>query len=267
MNITELFDADVAISREIPYATESERQRLDVYAPRDARSLPVVLFFFGGGWRSGDKNLFEHLGRAFAVRNIVAVVANYRLTPDVKFPAHAEDCAAAVGWTASNAEKFGGDAGKIFLAGHSAGAHLVALIAADEHYLKNELTGGATIRGVVFMSGIADLRSHVLTTELTTKEMVEEAFGASDAELSVASPMMHLHEGMPPFLVIVAENDPAGLREQARLLTEGLRSKDVPVSFLNIKGRDHFTLVRRFGIGDDTTSNAIAEFVGHYAKE
>src|SRR5688572_10938822 len=96
----ELFSADVRIERDVDYlpGSGSERHRLDVYAPPDARTLPVVVFFYGGGWRSGDKRLFEHLGRAFATRGIVAAVVNYRLTPVVRSPAHAEDCAAATAW-------------------------------------------------------------------------------------------------------------------------------------------------------------------------
>src|SRR5687767_5562361 len=105
----ELFKSEVRIERDLAYVPEGdERHRLDVYTPPDARDAPVILFFYGGGWRSGDKKLFEHLGRAFAMRGIVAVVVNYRLTPTVKSPAHAEDCAAATAWTYQNIEHYGG---------------------------------------------------------------------------------------------------------------------------------------------------------------
>src|SRR2546430_745079 len=90
MTFLELFKTDVRIERDIRYRQgDDPRHVLDVYAPHDARALPVALFFYGGGWRSGDKRLFEHLGRAFAVRGIVAVTVNYRLTPAVRAPANA----------------------------------------------------------------------------------------------------------------------------------------------------------------------------------
>src|SRR5687768_18532550 len=120
MTFLDLFRADVTIARDIPYGNVGDpRHMLDVYAPPGASGLPVVVFFYGGGWRSGDKRLFEHLGRAFATRGIVAVTVNYRLTPAVVSPAHIQDCAAGCAWVQKNIAAYGGDARRIVLTGRS----------------------------------------------------------------------------------------------------------------------------------------------------
>lgn len=262
MTLLELFQQDVAIDRNVPYIEDGdEKHLLDIYAPPNADGLPVVMWFYGGGWRSGDKRLFEHLGRALAIRGIVTVAANYRLTPAVKHPAHAEDCAAAVAWAYNNVGSYGGDPNSIFLTGHSAGAHLSSLIALDRRYLDAVGVPESAIRGVVPISGATDLAGHVGSTEITSRSQVEEAFGTSQEELTDASPLHFVRADAPPFLVIVAEDDPPGLQEQGKKLADALREADVLVRYIVVKGRDHFSIVRRFGPGDDTTADAVAEFV------
>ena len=266
MTFAELFSADVTIVRDIAYRTDivDERHVLDVYAPPASDRLPVVVFFYGGGWRSGDKRLFEHLGRSFALRGIVAVVVNYRLTPQVKSPSHIDDCAAACAWTQRNIQKHGGDPGRIALMGHSAGAHLATLLAVDDTHLRRHGFEAQPI-AVVSVSGVYDLSSHVDSTVFTSAEHVREAFGQSDEELAASSPLRFVRSELPPFLVIVAEDDPEGLREQAREFVDALREAGNAPMFLSVKGRDHFSIVRRFGPSSDTTATAIAEFIHHVA--
>ncbi|MEP7218445.1 MAG: alpha/beta hydrolase [Bacteroidota bacterium] len=265
MTIHDLFSADITIERDIPYRIDGDpRQKLDLYAPRDASGLPVAIYFYGGGWRSGDKRLFEHLGRALAVRGIITVAVNYRLTPAVRHPAHAEDCAAAVAWTEREIKTRGGDPERIFLIGHSAGAHLAALITVDDHFLRAAGFPMESIRGTVMISGASDLRVHAETTVFTRREYIEEAFGDAPESLADASPATHLHPGLPPFLIIVAENDPPGLRKQGKDFADALRDAGGEALYISVKGRDHFSIIRRFGPSDDATAGAIVDFIRHY---
>jgi len=268
MTFTELFNSDVAIERDIPYLGPSDhlKHRLDVYSPPNADACPVVIFFYGGGWRSGDKRLFEHLGRAFAVRGIVAVTVNYRLTPEVEHPEHARDCAAAVAWVRRSIVRYGGDPDSLVLVGHSAGAHLAALLGTDGGYLADAGVPSAAVAGVVAISGVYDLRSHAESPGFTSLEFIHQAFGDSQSELGSASPIVYVREGLPPFLVIVAEDDPERMREQGRAFAAALRDVGNDVLFLSVKGRDHFSIVRRFGPSDDTTAESIAEFVLHVSR-
>ncbi len=267
MTLPELFKADISIERDVRYmAGDDPRHLLDIYAPRDAAGLPVAIYFYGGGWRSGDKELFEHLGRAFAVRGIVAVAVNYRLTPAVKSPAHANDCAAAVAWVYRNIGRYGGSSDALFLTGHSAGAHLAALITVDRRYLGALDVPEHALGGTVMISGVADLRIHAETTVFTAREYVEEAFGESMEELAAASPITYVRQGLPPFLVIVAEDDPPGLRSQGKAFADAIRDAGGDVLYISVKGRDHFSIVRRFGPSGDTTADAIADFIHHHAR-
>lgn len=267
MTFLELFQQDVSIERDVPYLENGDaRHKLDVYAPPDATGLPVAVWFYGGGWRSGDKRLFEHLGRAFAVRGIVTVTVNYRLSPFVSHPAHAQDCAAAVGWAYRNIADYGGDPERIFLTGHSAGSHLAALLGLDRHFLRDEGVPEEVIRGVVAISGASDLEEHVDSSIFTSQQHVEEAFGSTQEELRAASPLTYVREDAPPFLLIAAEKDPEGLQDQVKRLADALREAGVMVRFITVKGRDHFSIVRRFGPSDDTTAEAAAEFIGVIAR-
>ncbi|MGH8265331.1 MAG: alpha/beta hydrolase, partial [Steroidobacteraceae bacterium] len=122
---------------DIAYGSDP-RQRLDVYTPSAAHrsaAMPVIVFVHGGGWDAGSKDLYEFVGRALAARGYLAVLPNYRLFPQVRFPAFVEDTALAVAWTRTHAVEFGGDNRQLFLMGHSAGAQIVMLLALDAHYL------------------------------------------------------------------------------------------------------------------------------------
>ena len=269
MTFLELFNAPVTITRDIPYLDDGHpRHRLDVYAPEGAIGLPVTLWFYGGGWRSGDKRLFDHIGRAFAVRGIVTVAVNYRLTPEATHPDHVRDCSAALEWTYRNIAEYGGDANRIFLSGHSAGAHLASLLALDPQYRKERDLPDDVVKGVVAVSGATDLNAHVESTKFTSREHIEQAFGDEEHELADASPLTHAIDRSidpPPFMIIVAEHDPEGLRAQAKALSEALRDVDGAARFVSVNGRDHFTIVRRFGPDDDAAANAAGEFINAVA--
>ena len=117
---------------------DADKQTLDLYLPKGQKDFPVLFFVHGGTWKSGDRKQYPRLGEAFASRGLGTVVINYRLSPKVQHPAHIQDVAKAFAWTCANIGKYGGDADQIFCMGHSAGGHLVSLLATDESYLKAE---------------------------------------------------------------------------------------------------------------------------------
>jgi len=148
--------AEVEVVKDIAYYegkdADSVRHKLDLYLPKDQKHFPVLVFIHGGGWRKGSKGGFEKLGRTFAKHGIGKVVANYRLTPQVKHPEHVKDVARAFAWTHKNIGKYGGKPGQVFVSGHSAGGHLVALLATDSSYLKAEGLSLANIKGAIPIS-------------------------------------------------------------------------------------------------------------------
>jgi acetyl esterase/lipase len=112
------------------------RQKLDLYAPARSGDLaPVLVFFYGGGWSSGRRQDYRFAAEAFATRGFVVAVPDYRLVPDVRFPAFVQDGAAAVRWVRDRAGAYGGDPSRLALAGHSAGAYIAAMLALDPRWL------------------------------------------------------------------------------------------------------------------------------------
>lgn len=129
------------------------RQRLDVYSPRQAVNLPVVIFWYGGSWTKGSKANYRFVGAALAERGFVTVVPDYRLFPAVIFPAFCEDGAHALAWVEQHAQEFGGDPHRIVLMGHSAGAHMAAFIAFNHAFDEKAGADPKSIVGLVGLSG------------------------------------------------------------------------------------------------------------------
>lgn len=138
------------------------RQKLDVYQPAGLAAStrpgarPVVIFFYGGAWDSGNKSSYLFAAEALTSRGYVVVIPDYRVYPEVIFPTYMEDAALAVKWTFDNAAKFGGDPDRVFVMGHSAGAQLAALVAYDAHYLQKVGVDRSRLRGVISLAGPMD---------------------------------------------------------------------------------------------------------------
>jgi acetyl esterase/lipase len=145
---------DFKVTRNIRYATEAPRQQLDVYQPSVAGiARPVVIFLHGGGWRSGSKGAYKFVADALTSRGYVAVLPEYRLFPEVRFPQYVTDAAQAVVWTQQHAKEIGGDPRRIFVMGHSAGAHIGALVVLDAKYLQQAGGNGDGIAGFIGLAG------------------------------------------------------------------------------------------------------------------
>jgi acetyl esterase/lipase len=130
------------------------RQVLDVYVPEQRDGpLPVVVFFYGGSWRGGERADYRFAADALASRGYVAIVPDYRLFPEVRFPAFVEDGAKAVRWVLEHVADFGGDPDRLYLMGHSAGAHIAAMLTLDERYLAAEGVPRHSIRGTIALAG------------------------------------------------------------------------------------------------------------------
>jgi acetyl esterase/lipase len=210
---------------------DADKHKLDLYLPRDKKHFPVLVFVHGGAWRSGDRS--QALGERFARDGIGVAIPSYRLMPQNPHPAQIEDIAAAFAWVAQNISQYGGDRSRIYLSGHSAGAHLAALLALDEKYLKKFELTPAAIRGVIAMSGIYDV-DH-LDTFLVS--------GGDKSDKQDASPMAHVTSSAPDFLITYCQWDYLGFPRQARDFTQALRKHFVPAQLLYVPGENHISEV------------------------
>ena len=138
---------------------EGPSRRLDVYAPPAAGGpRPVVVFFYGGSWQNGKREDYRFAGAALAAEGFVAMVPDYRKYPEVRFPGFVEDGASAVAWARREAARFGGDPSKLWVMGHSAGAHIAALLAlwqvSAEHWVRSENWPPLTAIARAFLDGV-----------------------------------------------------------------------------------------------------------------
>jgi acetyl esterase/lipase len=184
-----------------PYG-EGPRRSLDVYAPAQARGLPVIVFFYGGAWQFGEKARMAFVGEALAAEGFVVVVPDYRVYPEVRFPGFIEDAAASIKWTADNIARYGGDPARIVLAGHSAGAHIAALVALDPSYAAAAGYDHGAVRGVIGISG-----PYYHPAQFRDERLCEIFCSAPD--WSTVEPMHFVSSDDPPILLLVGDQDAA----------------------------------------------------------
>ena len=214
------------------------RQKLDVWAPaRGAgagEALPVVVFFYGGGWHSGNRGDYGFAGAAFAAEGFVAIVPDYRLVPGVRFPAFVEDGALAVRWARDNAARYGGDPNRITLAGHSAGAYNAAMLALDRRFLTEAGVDPKTVRAAALLSGPYDFYPF-------TEPAGRGAFGAHAQPLET-QPIQFARADAPPIFLGHGSEDRLVYPHNSRHLAQRLQQAGAPVTLRIYQGASHVDL-------------------------
>ena len=258
----------VATRLDVPYLNDGEpAHRLDVYCPeKKDKPLPVLVHIHGGGWEIGDKKLMKSTGLFYASQGVLFITPNYRLSPKVTHPAHAEDCAAAVAWAFRHAAEFGGDRTRIFLSGHSAGAHLAALLGTDPAYLQKHGLKISDLAGVIPV----DTASFDLTSpdnENLVKNLVKTSFGEDPQVLKSASPLHHVsrQQHHPAFLVFNTRNR-AAAAEGGRKFAEALKDAGGNVRFVAVSNHSHGEMASGMYDPADPVGSAILKFILPNAK-
>jgi acetyl esterase/lipase len=254
-----------------------DRQSLDIYKPstqKPGTKAPIMIYVHGGGFSNGDKTRVTNKPQAFNQRGFVFISTNYRLAASQKrendpsqvftHPAQVQDVAAAIAWAYKNAAKFGGDPNRIFLMGHSAGAHLVSLVSTDEKYLKANQLGLNVIKGTIAI----DSAMYNLVEQQSRpagSKMIPNAFGTNPAVWKDASPTSHISsgKGIPPFLITYT-NPPK--QQMAESLAAQLKKASVPVTTVGSIGKSHEEVNRLIGTTGDSFTDAIFKFVNGIAK-
>jgi len=223
----------------------ARQQSLDLFLPSatGAGKPPLVGFVHGRSWRESDDvhGTGNAVAQALVPRGVAVALIRYSLAPAHRFPAQPQDIARAIAYLHRSAEQYGYDAKRLFLMGHSAGAHLASLVALDGRYLREAGVPGHAVAGVVAVSGIYDLGAAGPITR-RARELLVPVFG-SDARVHLeASPLTHAR-GAPPFLILSAENDLDGFQIDARRFAARLRATgNREVQEIVAQGLDHFTM-------------------------
>ena len=213
------------------------RNQLDIYRPKSSRNdLPVVVFFYGGSWNMGSRREYAFVGEALAERGIVAVLADYRLYPQVRYPSFVEDSAQAVAWTLKEIGRYGGDPKKVFVMGHSAGAYNAAMVAIDDRWLAASGASTASLRGWIGIAGPYDF------IPITTEE-VRPVFFYPDTP-PASQPINHVSAAAPATLLIATHADKLvnPVRNTGGLANK-LRGLGVPVSEIYFDNASHASLI------------------------
>ena len=218
--------------RDIAYGPDT-RQKLDIYLPKEVGTdkPPMVVFLYGGSWRSGNRAQYAFAGRALAALGTVTVVPDYRVAPDHVFPAFIEDTAAAVAWAVDNAVAYGADPSRIYLVGHSAGAYNAALVALDRRYLEVRDIDPDVIAGVVGLSGPYDF-------DPAEWRVTRAAFAGSLEDPAVRPETLVTSEA-PSMLLIHGADDNTVYVKNSRALATWLEAVNVPVTLVVYPDRGH----------------------------
>ncbi len=266
------------IKSNIPYADPAqERQVLDIYAPKNAKNLPVVFWIHGGGWQTGDKTSVQIKPQAFVDKGFVFVATNYRLLPNVEIETIFRDIAKSIHWVHDHIAEYGGDPNRLLVMGHSAGAQLAALISIDDRYLKAEGLSLSIIKGCVPVDGDTyDVPAIIETAE--TRRRVHgqpqakvghrEKFGNDPAKHRDYSAVTHVAKGkgIPPFLIMhVAEHPDTSA--QAQRLAAALKEAGVPVTVYGGRETTHNKINADIGVPDDPGTKALFDFVADALKK
>lgn len=265
-DMTPVLGKDTVAKLDVAFGKD-EKQKLDVYSPKDAKGCPVVIFIHGGEWTKGDKAEVSYKPKFFTENGLVFISTNYRLFPGAKFPAHAEDVAAAVRWAVDHGAEFGGDPKKVFLMGHSAGCHLVTLVGLDPKYLAGVKLKPTDLRGVVAWSGGAyDLVAKVAEGG-SYKEHISNAFGPDKAAWKDASPVTHAKNGSmsPPFLFASYEKG-NNANKAAENLAGLIRDAKGKAEVIVLENRTHQTANHLLGAPDDKTGAILLKFLADATK-
>lgn len=203
------------VASDVPFGPDA-RQQLDIYAPAAAtKPLPVIVFFYGGSWSMGSRKDYGFAARALAAKGFVVVVPDYRLVPQVRYPAFVEDGASAVAWTAAHAGQYHGDPAKIATMGHSAGGYIALMLAVDPRWLAKAGAPGA-IKAAVGLAGPYDF--YPFDAGAATN-----AFGqAPDGHDT--QPIAHVRRDAPPALLLQGDADDVVKPRNATVLGAALNA-------------------------------------------
>lgn len=223
----------VRVAHDIAYGPDP-RQTLDIYAPAvGARHAKIVVFVYGGSWNSGNKEDYSFAAQAFASRGFVTAVFDYRLVPQIRYPAFVEDSAAAVAFVYRHAAAFGGDPTHLYLVGHSAGAYNAMMVALAPQFLERQGLSNTVVRAVAGLSGPYDFLP--LDVDAT-----RQAF-AGVSDLKSTQPLNQVMKGQfaPPVMLVTGDADNLVYPRNTVALAARLRNTGHEVEEKHYAGVDH----------------------------
>lgn len=228
------------VAEAVPFGTNG--QTLDIWAPEDAgaKPLPVVIFWYGGGWAKGDRTSYAFAGRALAREGFLVVIPDYRKVPQVRFPAFLDDGAEAIAWVEDNIARHGGDPTRIAFMGHSAGGYQAVMLALDAKRLTEAGADPANVKAAVGLSGPYDF--YPFTSERAIAAMSQWPHPEE------TQPITFARADAPPLLLVTSNGDETVRPKNANNLGAKLRELGAPVEVTNYGPLDHEEIVMALSV-------------------
>ena len=250
-----------ARARTLAYGSNAA-QKLDLYVPTTARpqkGYPIVVYVHGGGWSKGSKEMVQQKPDFFNAQGWAFASVGYRLLPEAPVEQQAADVAAALARIRREAATLGIDSSRIVLMGHSAGAHLSALVGTDPQWLGSDLAG---LAGVILLDGAAyDVAAQMRQAAFMTRRTYEPAFGTDPARQARLSPTLHAAAPNAPRWLILYVSRRADATAQSKALGSALQQAGAKVQLEGVDGESHMTINRELGAPGNPQTDLVLAFL------
>lgn len=258
------------VHRDLFYTEAKHKlQSLDVYSPASGKDHPVMVWIHGGGWKAGDKAGLQKKPQALVDKGFVLVSINYRFLPAVSLKDMMGDIAKAIRWVHEHAVEHRGNPNSLIIMGHSAGAHLAALICTDDRYLQAEGLSLAILKGCVPLDVSAyDVPKRLRDGGSVPDSNYTSVFGTTEAEQKELSPVCHIAKDkhIPPFLILhVASRDDT--KAQAHWLADKLNESGISARVVAAEGKTHGTISSDLGGESDPPTLELWKFLEQFTRK
>lgn len=235
-----------------------QQPTLNIFTPKNKKlNNPVLLFVHGGNWSSGDKKIYSLLGRNFAKKGITTVIVGYTLSPDANYNDMAIEVAKSVEWTKANISNYNGNPNAIFLTGHSAGGHLVALVGTNPKYLKDN----SIIKGIILNDAAGlDMKHYLEEFPPTNFSDYLTTWTSDPKEWLNASPIYFLDKNSPPFMIYLGSKTYESIRVANERFLDKLHTfqpKAQPI----ILDKSHIPMMLQYFLPSSDRYNEIIDFI------
>ena len=235
---------DVSYVKESVDITSATSPKLNVFVPRNSKSkqLPVLIFVHGGNWNSGRKGTYDLLGRNFASKGVITVIPDYTLSPNANYDTMAQQVARAIEWTKNNIGQYNGNPNAIYVTGHSAGGHLVALAVMNPKYEIDP----SSVSGIILNDAAGlDMKNYLEENPPTAKNDYIATWTSEPVKWKDASPIYFLNKNTPPFLIYVGDKTYASIKTANNRFIDGLHQYQPKVELVHLN-KKHIPMVLQY---------------------